>query len=83
MLLGSTRRNHFDNEKYLDKEVYVLSFENNDIETDYDVFDNLEEAKELFDNLVRANQNKNCSYTLSKCIVKLDELDLIKEIERG
>lgn len=40
MKLGSTRNNSFDNNKYLEKIVYVIGFDFKGVQQDYDIYDN-------------------------------------------
>lgn len=75
MLLGDT--NNFDNEKYLNKVVYVISYECNNVEQYFTVYSDYKEARILCDMLTMNNSDEKWSYTLSKCRVKYDELETI------
>ena len=78
MLLGQTQKNNFNNDKYLNQYVFVVGFDYKGSQTDFEVYDNYEEAKERYSTLNEKNINKDCTYTLEKCIVKSDELETIE-----
>ena len=81
MLLGHTHRENFDNEKFLNQIVFVVSFDCENIQQEFEVYDNYEEARQRYDCLKRYNKDKKWSYTLDKSIVKSDELETIEEYE--
>lgn len=70
----------FDFKKHNGKIVYTVSIECQEIEQDYFIYLNFEEAKQHFKNLKRGNTDKNYSYTLNKCLVDNDELKIIDTI---
>lgn len=78
MKLGSTRNNSFDNNKYLEKIVYVIGFDFKGVQQDYDIYDNYNEALENYNNLKNNNIDKTASYTFDKCIVHENELETIE-----
>lgn len=61
--------------KNLGKEVYVVGIDHQNVQQDYFVYFNLEEAKEHYNILNNKNESKDYSYTLEKCIVKESELE--------
>lgn len=70
----------FDFKKNNGKIVYTVSIECQEIEQDYFIYLNFEEAKQHFKNLKLRNADKNYSYTLNKCIVKNNECKIIDTI---
>lgn len=78
MFLGSSIREYFDFKKYLNKEVFVVGYDYEGAQQDYEVYDNYEEAKKVFDTRCERNNNSKYSFTFEKCIVRENELETIE-----
>lgn len=70
----------FDFNKNLGKEVFVVGLDCEEIQQDYYIYYDLEEAKKQYNILNDNNKDSKWSYTLEKCVVRESELEPIEVI---